>query len=197
MPTQSTSSAVNKLSKELKTLRKQVNKTRPELIWYCNGVNQALTGPILMQPTEAVRASGTVNGVEISLSKFQFRFNINCAGTPVTDHVNYRVIVARSKVGALTLADFPSTIHGCVDLDDKVVYYDKTFGSHANYYNAGSHLGFNQPIGTVKRSYKNSLRQILDSAIDVKNALYVAIIADNYGAGSTMQGDFVMHYYDA
>lgn len=187
--------AISKLNKKVNMLTRQVQRARPEVIWYCDTLNQSLTGAYLFEPTENLRASGVV-GSEIRLLSFEFRWHIECPGNTATDHVNYRVIVAKSKVGALTASDFPTTVYGCVDLDDKVVYHDRVYGSHANYINGTTHSGFNQPSGYIKKSYKTGLLTILDEAVDLKNALYVMIIADNYSASANAEGQFLMKYHD-
>lgn len=198
--TQSTSSALTKLSREVTSLKKTVKRNAPEVKWSCVDLDANINDVLLFGVTESMFVAGDIDGIECRLLNWSLSLRIDTpGGITATDHVFYRVIVARSKVGGLAAGDFPTSVTACIDNDDKIIYHDKVYSTNAHCMNVSgpTYYGFNGIHMQKKRKYKSGLKVMRETALDNDNSLYVFIVASNVAAGATTGGSFTMFYNDA
>lgn len=111
----------------------------------------------------------------------------------------YRVLVVRSKQGALALADMPA-YSGAPDLDKMQVYYDRLVSSYAPNTQPPTILGMTHKFKTKKIPHLKVGYDTNTSATDAQeNALYLFIVGNTAEASAANLVDILMevNYYDA
>lgn len=190
--------------KRIKKLEKAVRRNTPELRNSCSELAATAIGTSGVLYDLTYLAGGTDNqqqriGDSIKLMNLQLKYIITQGQTSSYGGVFVRWILARSKSGELTAADFPTSYYGCPDRDRYYVLEDRLTDLRASANNgAGVNVGFTHEKVYANKRYKKGqvIRYNDANGSSIGNGLYLFVWAQGTATQPTIAGYHNLQYHD-
>lgn len=190
------------LTNRVKKLERHARSTTPETRELCSEFSSTNIPNFGILQTLNYFSGGTDNqeariGDEIRMMKFDFNILIDHPQHATNSAADIRVLIVRSKGGALVVGDMPASVHGCPDYDSYYILYDKIHRVHANAWNGSVWGGFNGARVVLKKTYKAGLLAKYDDAgpVPIANGVYLYLIS-NVNNVCQFRGVTNITYYD-
>lgn len=192
MPPKKKLRPIHGLTSRVKRLENKVSRVEAETIIRCQDNNQVAIGSTNGTLIE-LTSLGSLSGEKIKVTGFNMHKIFQHARNPTIDYDMIRVIVCRSKKGALTTADFPRW-YACVDREKMAVMYDKTHSIHSNGSDTAVYHGFTTSQVNMNKFYKRGSSVLYDGGLtSTSNGIYLFMISAL--SSSTTQSGYVSLFY--